>query len=439
MKKLVTIILTTAFALVLLSACVANNGTPTKENFAKEDVTKPENNSQLKKEESLDMETKEGSIYKEFPKPIGNYTVGRTQMDFKYTASDQSERELTALFFYPSDSSEDKSTAEYAFPEFHSLRNELLVKIGAPLGEQLFDSNFKTWSYDDLALSKQETQYPVLFFSHGAGAYPQQGTVFAQDLASAGYIVVSIGHAESGVYKLKDGRTVAMTEKFMEDLTAYSMEVASLIMPQPQIMTEKLGEEQAIKTSRQLTSAPQAVEFAKYAVLQSEDIRHVADRLYAMNAGDIESLFEGRLQLDIGMGVFGHSFGGTTAAIVSRDDDRFVGSVNLDGNMVGALDSDLKKPFMQLGTVLAYNTNAFLLESNSEDTYFAIIDQVTHGDFSDSMFTTTDLGSRGARDAMEQRDILTSYTKAFFDNYLLNKTLGLESLAFEGVEMIKKP
>ncbi|MFC9707706.1 choline esterase [Paenibacillus sp. NPDC056933] len=419
MKKRLTTILAIVIALTTLSACGKNSGTSIQEEIPK-------------------SENSETSAQNEFPKPIGSYTVGRTQMDFKYKASDNSERELTAFFFYPSDSSEGKSTAEYAFPEFHSLRDKLLVRLGGTAGdEQLFDSNFKTWSYDDLALSEKEKQYPVLFFVHGAGAYPQQGTLFSQDLASAGYIVVSIGHAESGVYKLKDGRTVGMSEEFMDDLTKYGMEAAALTPPQ--IVTEKLEEEEAIKISRKLTSAPEAVKFAKYAVLQREDISYVADNLYKMNTGDIESMFKGRLQLEIGMGVFGHSFGGTTAAIVSRDDDRFVGAVNLDGNMLGALDSDLKKPFMQLSTVLAYNTNAFLLESNSEDTYFAIIDNVTHGDFSDSLFTTTDKASRGTRDAMEQRNIITSYTKAFFDKYMLKKETEIESLSFDGVEMIKKP
>lgn len=435
MNKTRIAILAMVLTMTMLSACGPNSN-----NSTKEETPKPENNSaNSANHEPSATEDGETSTtaYNEFPKPIGSYTVGRTQMDFKYTASDHSERELTALFFYPADSNEGKPTAEYAFPEFHSLRNELLTKLGAPTGEALFDSEFKTWTYEDLALSEKEKQYPVLFFAHGAGAYPQQGTLFAQDLASSGYIVISIGHAESGVYKLKDGRTVGMTEEFMEELTKYGMETATLTPPE--IVTNKLEQEEAIEISRKLTSAPEAVKFAKYAVLQSEDIRYVADHLYKMNTGDLDSMFEGRLQLDMGMGVFGHSFGGTTAAIVSRDDERFVGAVNLDGNMVGALDSDLKKPFMQLGTVLAYNTNAFLLETNSEDTYFAIIDNVIHSDFSDSMFTTTDQATRGTRDAMEQRDIITSYTKAFFDQYLLKQEADIESLTFDGVEMIKQP
>ncbi|MBT2290225.1 choline esterase [Paenibacillus albidus] len=418
MKKLLTTTLAIILVMTMLSACAKNTGTP-----AQEASPKPE-----------------GSVTPtqgEFPKPVGSYTVGRIQMDFKYKASDDSERELTALFFYPSDSSEGKPTAEYAFPEFQSLRDELLVKLGGTAGEKLFDPNFKTWSYDDLALSRKEKQYPVIFYVHGAGAYPQQGTLYAQDLASSGYIVVSIGHAGSGVYKLKDGRTVGMTQEFMDDLVKYGMEAATLTTPQ--LVTEKLGEDKAVEISRKLTSAPEAVKFAKYAVLQSEDVRYVADNLYKMNKGDMESMFKGRLQLETGMGVFGHSFGGTTAAIVSRDDDRFVGAVNLDGNMLGALDSDFKKPFMQLSTVLAYNTNAFLLKSNSKDTYFAIIDNVVHSDFSDSLFTATDTSTRGTRDALEQRNIITSYTKAFFDRYMLKKKTDIESLTFDGVEMIKKP
>ena len=343
---------------------------------------------------------------------------------------------MTALFYYPSDSDEGKPTAAYAFPEFHAFRNELEVKIGNKNSDPLFDSDFKTWSYEDVALSEKETHYPVLFFSHGAGAYPDQGTLFAQDLASTGYIVVSVGHAETGVSKFKDGRIGAMSEEFMDELKSYSSRFAFRVLPRFNMIYKKFDQEKAMRISRKLTSKPEADRLSKYALLQSEDIRYVADNLYKMNTGDLESMFEGRLQLDLGLGMFGHSFGGTTAAIVSRDDERFIGSVNLDGNMVGALDSDFKKPYMQLGTVLAYNTNAFLLESNSEDTYFAIIDDVTHSDFSDSLFTGT-YNERGERDALEQRDILTSYTKAFFDKYMLKQEVDIEDIVFDGIEMIK--
>jgi len=374
--------------------------------------------------------------YEEFPKPAGSYTVGRTQMDFNYIAKDNSQRQLTAFFFYPSDSSEGKPTAQYAFPELPTLREELLKKLGNTADEQLFVS-IRTWCYEDLKLSDKEKQYPVLLYSHGASSIPQQGTVICSELASAGYIVVSVGHPGGGMFKLRDGRLVNMTRDFMDSTVDYGMEAVTLITPQ--LVFEKLDMPEAVEISRKLTSAPEAVKFSRFADLQSEDIGYVADCLERINSGETDSIFKSRLQLDIGMGAFGHSLGGTTAAIVCRDDKRFVCGVNYDGNMLGALDSDLGKPFMQLCTVLAYNTNAFLLETNSTETYFFIIDNAHHYDFSDTLFTIRNEMFKGTREPEEMRHIIMEYTKTFFDRYLLKKQADIESIKYEGIQMIKKP
>jgi predicted dienelactone hydrolase len=373
--------------------------------------------------------------YGEFPAPIGEYKVGRTQMDFRYIASDNSEREVTAYFFYPADSAEGRPASIYAFPELHALRDELMAKIGSP-SEKIFDDGFSAGCYDGPPLSEKEKDFPVLIYNHGAGTFPQQGTLFCRDLASAGYIAVSIGHPGSGIQKLTNGRIVAFTEEFMDDLAEYGKEAATLIMTMPQIIAEKQDREKAIEISRSLTAAPEATKFAKYAELQSEDVRYIADCLYKMNTGDIPSIFTGRLRLEIGLGVFGHSFGGTTAAITCRDDERFVCGVNFDGNMLGCLDSDLGKPFMHLCTPLAWNTNAFLLESNSGENYFAVIEGVHHYEFSDCLFTGEKETRIGSRNPMEVRDIIITYTKAFFDKYLLADETDTGSLAFDGVELI---
>lgn len=377
------------------------------------------------------------SVQKVFPKPVGKYTVGRTQMDYKYIASDDIEREITTVIYYPSDTDEGKKTAEYGFSEFQEQRSRFLNDAENAKEDKLFNPDFKTWSYENLNVSATKEQYPVVFFSPGAGAYAEQGTVFAQDLASSGYIVVAMGHAESGVNKFLDGRVEGVSSRFIDSLSNYTSEFLDKVKFRLYIAKWKLPEKSAMKTSRMLTAAPKGIDFSKYAELQSEDISFVADNLYKMNSGEIDSIFKGRLQLDKGLGIFGHSFGGTTAAMVSRDDDRFVGSINLDGNMLGLLDSDLKKPFLQLGTVLAYNTNTFLLQTNSNDTYFAIIDGVKHGDFSDSLFTATEKSQRGSRDALSQRTILSTYMKGFFDKYLLKEDSNLDRLNYDGVRFFK--
>lgn len=99
--------------------------------------------------------------YDAFPEPIGGYTVGRTQMDFEYTASDHTKRELTAFVYYPSDSSEGKTTSAYMFPEVCEMLDEqpLLTAL-----KDAYSIDIKTQCYDDLALSGKEKRYPVLFY-----------------------------------------------------------------------------------------------------------------------------------------------------------------------------------------------------------------------------------------------------------------------------------
>lgn len=378
-------------------------------------------------------------IYDSFPEPIGSYTVGRTQMDFTYTASDKSERELTAFFFYPSDSNEGKPIAEYADPDLNKPRLELLSTMKGAIVEPLFPPGFKIWCYDDIALSGKEEKYPVLFYSHGASASPQLGTLFCQDLASVGYIVVAVGHLGSGVYKLTDGRLIRYTPDFTNDIMEFMKMATAAFMAEPSAMTEKLEWGRALEFSRDYASAPETVKFSRHAVLQREDISHIADRLYDINEGDNDTVFKGRLKLEIGMGVFGHSFGGTTAAVVCRDDLRFVCGINFDGDMKGTYNSVISKPFMQLSTALAYNTNAHFLETAGEDSCVVIVDNVHHGDFGDSLFTGKVEAFRGSRDAMETRDLIISYTKAFFDRYLLKEPTDLGDLKFTGVEVIKTP
>lgn len=114
--------------------------------------------------------------YDAFPEPIGGYTVGRTQMDFEYTASDHSKRELTAFVYYPSDSSEGKTTSTYMFPEVYEMFNEQPLVTAL---KDVFSIDIKTQCYDDLALSGKEKRYPVLFYVCGGGGSPEWGTVDA--------------------------------------------------------------------------------------------------------------------------------------------------------------------------------------------------------------------------------------------------------------------
>lgn len=371
--------------------------------------------------------------YDTFPEPIGGYTVGRTQMDFEYTASDHSKRELTAFVYYPSDSSEGKATSAYMFPEVYEMFNERpLVSVL----KDVFSIDIKTQCYDDLILSVKEKRYPVLFYVCGGGSSPEWGTVICTDLASMGYVVVSIGHQNSTIYKRKDGRLFNISKDFSDVIMAFSEDPKMLKLAGK--MEMRPNDETAIEMCHNVLALPILEKVTEYSKLQAEDVRYIADFLYKLDSGEQNSIFKGRLLLDTGMGIVGHSYGGPTTAIVCRDDVRFACGICLDSGAFGLQGSDLKKPFLLLFCEPNYNMNAIIGANNSMETYYFSVDRVAHLDYCDFVFTCVNEEFTGERDAMEMRNLVTDYTKNFFDHYILKKAANVENLVYDGVDLIKK-
>ena len=83
-------------------------------------------------------------------------------------------------------------------------------------------------------------------------------------------------------------------------------------------------------------------------------VRFVADQLEALDAGTnpdadghaLPAGMAGSLNT-AAMGIYGHSFGGATAAAVLATDSRFVGGIDLDGFIIGpTATAGLSKPFL---------------------------------------------------------------------------------------------
>ncbi|CUB20675.1 isoform II [Bacillus safensis] len=374
--------------------------------------------------------------YDAFPEPIGGYTAGRTQMDFEYTASDHSKRELTAFVYYPSDSNEVKTPSTYMFPEVYEMLHDQPLVTEYMKEKDFFSIDIQTHCYDDLALSGKEERYPVLFYVCGGGGSPEWGTVICTDLASMGYVVVSIGHQNSTMYKRKDGRLFNVSKDFSDVIMAFSEDPDMMALAGQ--MTMRPDDETAIETCRNVLTLPILHPLTKYSELQAEDVKYAADYLYKLDSGELNSIFNGRLLLDAGMGIIGHSYGGPTTAIVCRDDDRFACGIGLDSGAFGLLDSDLKKTFLLLFSEPNYHMNSIIGANNSMETYYFSVNHAAHLDYCDIVFTGVNEELRGKRDAMEMRNLITDYTRTFFDHYILQKPVHVESLSYDGVDLIKK-
>lgn len=251
-----------------------------------------------------------------------------------------------------------------------------------------------------------------------------------------GYVVVSIGHQNSTMYKRKDGRLFNVSKDFSDVITGFGEDPKMLALAGK--MEMRPDDETAIEMCRNVLALPILSKITEYSESQAEDVRYVADYLYKLDSGELNSIFKGRLLLDIGMGIVGHSYGGPTTAMVCRNDDRFACGIGLDSGAFGLLDSDLKKPFLLLFCEPNYNMNAIIGVNNSMGTYYFSVDRVAHLDYCDIVFTSVNEELRGERDAMEMRNLVTDYAKNFFDHYILQKATSVESLAYDGVELIRK-
>jgi dienelactone hydrolase len=272
--------------------------------------------------------------------------------------------------------------------------------------------------------------FPIVIFSHGHGTCNQNSsTAQCEELASHGYVVVSINHTHGSIItEFSDGRTVGI---------------------------------QSAKKNDTGTNFTQKKEFLD-SVLEVwiSDIQFVLDQLKNITQ-DKESCFYGRLDMK-NIGMFGHSLGGATAAQVCRRDNRVKAGVDLDGGLFGPTPAaNFNKPFMFLINPGMFKNvdqplpeeirRDFKITSHGEedafkyvtcfsieqlikvlgpDAYTFVIKGMGHLDFTDiGLFKNSsfffkffrNLGSKsiiGSIDGFRATEIVNAYLVNFFDKYL---------------------
>ncbi|HJS54636.1 MAG TPA: hypothetical protein VJ765_08840, partial [Chitinophagaceae bacterium] len=251
-----------------------------------------------------------------FKKPSGHYALGTTGMEVTDNSriedalmDRQKFRRLLLQFWYPAIKTNEAVKATYhPNPEiFNSDVTNLFNSIPNVLLKRL--SGSKTNALLNAPLSISENNYPVLVFSHGMDGMRSMNTFQMEELASHGYIIVSIEHsfAASGTV-FNDGSKAGVTPyELMED--------------------ESFGNAMVNKWS--------------------------ADQVFTINY--LEKLneqqgntFSGRLNMKE-LGVFGFSFGGAVSTNTLVLDKRIKAGVNLDGFYYGEnYSKGFEQPFMEI-------------------------------------------------------------------------------------------
>lgn len=256
------------------------------------------------------------------PAPTGSFAVGRTIFHWTDRAHPDpaapapgTPRELLVWIWYPASASALPRAADYLPAR---LREELQRARGGLITNVLTRDLSKVHghSFRDADVSAQQSPFPVVIMRAGASAGVGSYATLAEDLASHGYVVVGFDAPyRTDVVVFPDGRVVTRTPE--NDPEAGS------------------NEEQARRIDRLLAA-------------WTRDIGFVLDRLEELNASDASGRFTRRLDLTRA-GVFGHSFGGATAAQFCHDDARCKAGIDVDGQPFGSVVREgLHKPFMFL-------------------------------------------------------------------------------------------
>jgi predicted dienelactone hydrolase len=369
------------------------------------------------------------------PEPSGPYAVGTTALQLvdpdrteTFTDDPDDVRELMVRVWYPAAPTPGAKPMPY-WPDADVIGPIRVVDDFHKWGLTFLPTSMfnhydlmRTNSYPDAPLASAESVFPVLLFSPGGGVVHERNFLQTEELASHGYIVLSLSAPyESWAVVFPKGRVVrgkflkAKAEPTEEDK---ERERKAQDMVERLQATTDIQERKAIM--RELFAFDPDGIMGKLLAARVADARFVLDELARLNSGAVGGRFEGRLDLDR-VGIFGMSLGGAVTGQACLEDDRFAAGINMDGTQFGTvIDGSIRQPFMFMNSGTSKDHNDFVYDRMRNTTYSVTIAGSSHMDFTD-FFYTIPLFKALAKDAIPNERmyrVVNAYAVAFFDRYL---------------------
>lgn len=336
------------------------------------------------------------------PTPTGDYLVGTEsyiiedeQRDELYTNDLNDQRKINIQMWYPAETVEGYE--KYPWLEGGTKVSRGLSRdIGLPFFVLDHTAKIMSNSYLKAPISNTSDAYPIVVISHGWRGFKNLHTDFAEELASIGYIVISIDHTYGSVATV-----------FSDSEVAY-------------LNADALPER---------NETPDFLDYANQLVYTyAGDVITTIDYLEALNS-DSSSQFNNRLNLEK-IGLLGHSTGGGADVAVALEDSRIDAVIGLDAWVEPIVDTEINKGlsipslFIRSETWETGNNNIDLSTLIDQSTYPSLlyqIDGTTHYDFTMVyMYSplTKLIGFRGEIDSMYLNSILKAMISSFFDQTL---------------------
>ena len=206
-------------------------------------------------------------------------------------------------------------------------------------------------------------EFPLVIFSHGAFGYYQSNTSTYMELASNGYVVISLDHPYHSFFtKDTAGKTIIVNPQFMQEV----MYINEMGTPEQEIIELSHGwldirtadmnfVLDSMKETKELSATAEFTESGLPSYWHINEISDAEEILAVLAMTDIEHI-----------GLMGHSMGGAASVTVGRTRDDIDAVIDLDGTMLG-------EQFSYINGVYDFYDEAYpvpLLSVSNEDHYF---------------------------------------------------------------------
>lgn len=244
------------------------------------------------------------------PQTTGKYPVGTKDLHLIDTSRKEKHnnnltyRELMVTIFYPGIViGENKNI--YAKDVIEIIKKEISQENNISLENFNYLDQIVTNSYQNINISDQEINYPIILFSPGYSSSRLLYSSILEELASHGYFVVAVDHP---------------------------------YINHPIIFPDKI-----IKINNNINH-----DFDNEIETLTQDIFFIINKLQDLNLGKIVKNFKNRLNINK-IFMLGHSLGGSVALKVCKGNPRCKAGINMDGDLFGlGCNAGFDKPFMFL-------------------------------------------------------------------------------------------
>jgi dienelactone hydrolase len=175
------------------------------------------------------------------------------------------------------------------------------------------------------------------------------------------------------------------------------------------------------------------------------DVRFVLDQLQQWNSHD--NFWRGRLDLSR-IAIVGHSMGGTTAALATKEDTRISAGVNLDGSTYPGMNGDVRpielhKPLLFIATEEhAANPATQVREyvGRESDSYYAVVAGNDHMGFTDLRLLESRFSRESSPDTRAYRRsiALVQLTRSLVEEFLSKYLNGRSAPVLDELVRVEK-